>query len=61
MNTDFREKKIFIAGSSGGIGYKTAELFLKGGAFVMLHGKNSSKLLKRKKIFKHIFLNRFLE
>lgn len=58
MKREFEEKKVFIAGSSGGIGYKTAELFLEEGAFVMLHGRNPGKLLKKKKLLEPLFPNR---
>jgi len=55
MKKEFEDKKIFIAGSSGGIGFKTAELFLEEGAFVMLHGKNPSKLLEKRKKLELLF------
>lgn len=43
------QKKILITGSTDGIGLETAKLLLSQGHYVLLHGRNSSKLEEAQK------------
>ena len=39
MNFNLENKKVFISGSTKGIGYETARLFLEEGALVIINGR----------------------
>ena len=44
MHNTFAEKRVFIAGGTGGIGKAIAQAFLDNGAKVFIHGRNEKKL-----------------
>ena len=44
MNLNLKNKKVFISGSTKGIGYETARLFLDEGAQVIINGRTKSSL-----------------
>lgn len=46
MNLQLTGKKVFISGSTAGIGFSIAELFLKEGAEVTINGRTSSSVKK---------------
>jgi len=48
MKLGLEDKRVFVAGASGGIGSAVAEAFLDEGASVILHGRNAAKLEKRR-------------
>jgi 3-oxoacyl-[acyl-carrier protein] reductase len=58
MRLDLEGKKIFVSGSSGGIGYAIAQAFLEEGASVILHGRDADKLEERLKTFAAAFPDR---
>jgi NAD(P)-dependent dehydrogenase (short-subunit alcohol dehydrogenase family) len=39
MNLDLKDKKVFISGSTKGIGFETAKLFLEEGSIVIINGR----------------------
>jgi len=39
MNLDLKDKKVFISGSTKGIGFETAKLFLEEGSTVIINGR----------------------
>ena len=39
MNLDLKNKKVFISGSTKGIGFETAKLFLEEGSTVIINGR----------------------
>ena len=39
MNLDLKDKKVFISGSTKGIGFETAKLFLEEGSSVIINGR----------------------
>ena len=39
LNLNLKNKKVFISGSTRGIGYETARLFLEEGALVIINGR----------------------
>ena len=45
----FKKKKIFITGSSSGIGYQIASKFVSLGFEVIINSKNKSRLMKASK------------
>ena len=51
MNFDFKNKKILITGSSGGIGMRLCERFVEMDATVLFTSSNFDKLINLKKIF----------
>ena len=44
MNLNLKNKKVFISGSTKGIGYETARLFLDEGAQVIINGRTKSSV-----------------
>ena len=44
MNLNLEEKKVFISGSTKGIGLETARLFLDEGAKVIINGRTSESV-----------------
>ena len=50
MANDFEGKKIFISGSTSGIGYQIAKTFSENGCIVGLNGRSHAKLKKHKKV-----------
>jgi len=44
LNLNLKNKKVFISGSTKGIGYETARLFLDEGAKVIINGRTKSSL-----------------
>ncbi len=44
MNLNLKNKTVFITGSTSGIGYATAKLFLKEGASVILNGRSQQSV-----------------
>ncbi len=57
MNLGLKNKNILITASSQGIGFATAESFLKEGANVLLNGRNEKKLKKSCDILKNKYGN----
>ena len=44
MNLNLKDKKVFISGSTKGIGFETARLFLKEGAKVIINGRTNKSV-----------------
>ena len=53
MANDFEGKKIFISGSTSGIGYQIAKTFSENGCIVGLNGRSHAKLKKAQKSIKN--------
>src|SRR4030042_352429 len=53
---DYSGKTVLVTGSSRGIGYSTARMFLDSGARVMINGVNNERLETDKRILKGPFL-----
>tara|TARA_B100001093_G_C26860131_1_gene1029655 strand:- start:4639 stop:5394 length:756 start_codon:yes stop_codon:yes gene_type:complete len=51
MDLNLKNKKVFISGSSKGIGLSIAKKFLEEGANVVINSRNSSELKKASKLF----------
>lgn len=49
MTIELKGKKVFISGSTSGIGFQIAQTFSKAGCKVGLNGRNLNKLKKIKK------------
>ena len=49
MNLDLKNKKVFISGSTKGIGFETAKVFIEEGASVIINGELKIVLKKRLK------------
>ena len=44
MNLDLKDKKVFISGSTKGIGFETAKLFLEEGSSVIINGRTKESV-----------------
>ena len=44
MNLDLKNKKVFISGSTKGIGFETARVFLEEGASVIINGRTQDSV-----------------
>ena len=44
MNLDLKNKKVFISGSTKGIGFETAKLFLEEGSTVIINGRTKKSV-----------------
>ncbi|MBT6224243.1 MAG: SDR family oxidoreductase, partial [Cryomorphaceae bacterium] len=44
MNLDLKDKKVFISGSTKGIGFETAKLFLEEGSNVIINGRTKESV-----------------
>ena len=44
MNLDLKDKKVFISGSTKGIGFETAKLFLEEGSTVIINGRTKESV-----------------
>ena len=44
MDLNLKNKKVFISGSTKGIGFETANLFLKEGASVIINGRTDKSV-----------------
>ncbi|MGY8923841.1 MAG: SDR family NAD(P)-dependent oxidoreductase, partial [Flavobacteriales bacterium] len=44
MNLDLKNKKVFISGSTKGIGFETAKVFIEEGASVIINGRTKDSV-----------------
>ena len=58
MNLGIENRRVFITGSSRGIGLATAECFLKEGALVILNGRNQARLERATQELSHKYGDR---
>jgi 3-oxoacyl-[acyl-carrier protein] reductase len=61
MNLDLTEKKVFISGSSRGLGFFIAKQLLKEGCYVAINGKNKSRLEAGFKLLNNEYKNKVIK
>lgn len=57
MNLNLNDKTVFITGSTAGIGFATAKIFLQEGASVILNGRSQASIDQAKKKLQNAFPN----
>ena len=61
MNLGLTEKKVFISGSSRGLGFFIAKQLLKEGCYVAINGKNNSRLEAGFKLLNNEYKNKVIK